>query len=270
MKRSALPFVRGVYGRVREMAQRELGTGRLQGAGPIRGAVVGHDPLDAHAVGSKPRDGAREEADRVGDLLRAARPRRTPPGWRHRWRRGRGPIRRARLRWRRSPVTRCPGRTMRPSAFVSTCRSSPGDARARSARRVGRPSGVGGGPAPGAAGRCPRSSAGNPRRRAMAAPDQPLGAQRGDGRHEPRRPCDGESGRGAEPRSSQPREPRRRIAGPATCGQSAQLTPKAAAVCATLQPCTSTRCTIRALPFGVVFALRCTRIRGPPPGVRNS
>ena len=62
MKRSALPLVRGAYGRVRT-------AGVAPVVAAVRRAVVGHDALDRHTLASEPGDRALQERHRAGLAL---------------------------------------------------------------------------------------------------------------------------------------------------------------------------------------------------------
>src|SRR6266478_3909682 len=64
MNRSALPLVRGVYGRVRLCfaGRRHRSPKRLAA---VSRAVIGHDPLDADALDCQPPERAIEKADRA-------------------------------------------------------------------------------------------------------------------------------------------------------------------------------------------------------------
>ena len=61
MKRSALPFVRGVYGRRGEMPEREGLPGRPKPARDIAAAVVTHAPANGHGAGGQRRHTAVEK-----------------------------------------------------------------------------------------------------------------------------------------------------------------------------------------------------------------
>jgi len=52
-----------------QVADLQIGDRLSMGHGAVAGAVVGHDPLDAHALGGEPGDGATEEPDAGGALL---------------------------------------------------------------------------------------------------------------------------------------------------------------------------------------------------------
>ena len=70
MKRSALPLVLGVYGRVR-MWQTQPAAGLAEQAGDIARAVVGHHALDPDALAPEPAQGADQEAGhRLALLIR--------------------------------------------------------------------------------------------------------------------------------------------------------------------------------------------------------
>src|SRR6516165_7983039 len=54
MKRSALPLVRGVYGRVRRWRRPWKGASLAEHVAAIAVAIVSHDPFDHDAVASEP------------------------------------------------------------------------------------------------------------------------------------------------------------------------------------------------------------------------
>ena len=55
MKRSAFPFVRGVYGRVRRCRSASRSQAAAQLRATLGRAIVAHHPLDLDAAGRKPR-----------------------------------------------------------------------------------------------------------------------------------------------------------------------------------------------------------------------